>query len=125
MKYAVVKTGGKQYRISEGDILEVERLTLGDEKEIHFDDVLMYTADGVVKVGTPLLTGVEIKATVLGQIKGKKIRVAKYKAKVRYRRVTGHRQLLTKVQISSITAKGKANSVPAEERKTSVKKAEK
>jgi large subunit ribosomal protein L21 len=123
MKYAVVKTGGKQYKISEGDILEVERLSLGDEKEISFDDVLLYTADGVVRVGTPMLSGIEIKATVLGQIKGKKIRVAKYKAKVRYRRVTGHRQLLTKVQISSIQAKGKAESPKKVEGPTEKKKA--
>jgi large subunit ribosomal protein L21 len=121
MKYAVVKTGGKQYKISEGDVLEVERISLGDQKEILFDDVLMYTADGAVRIGTPLLTGIEIKATVLGQIKGKKIRVAKYKAKVRYRRVSGHRQLLTKVQIKSIQPKGKADAAPAEKKKTAAK----
>lgn len=106
MKYAVVKTGGKQYKISEGDIVEVERLSLDGKKEVVFDDVLLYTADGVVRVGTPFLSNVEVKATVLGDVRGKKIRVAKYKAKVRYRRVTGHRQALTRVQISSISEKG-------------------
>lgn len=105
MKYAVVKTGGKQYKITEGDVLEVERLAPSDKKEITFDDVLLYTADGVVTVGKPSVAGVIIKATVLGETKGKKIRVAKYKAKVRYRRVTGHRQLLTKVKIEKIEAK--------------------
>lgn len=111
MKYAVVKTGGKQYKISEGDIVEVERLALDGKKEVVFDDVLLYTADGVVKVGTPLLSNVEVKATVLGDVRGKKIRVAKYKAKVRYRRVTGHRQSLTRVQISSISEKGSKKEV--------------
>lgn len=126
MKYAVVKTGGKQYKITEGDIVEVERLAT-DKKEVMFEDVLLYTADGVVKVGNPLLSGVVVKGTVLGDTKGKKIRVAKYKAKVRYRRVTGHRQALTKVKIDSIEAKGKAEEkkeAPVSEKKT-VKKATK
>lgn len=106
MKYAVVKTGGKQYRISEGDVIEVEKIN-GD-KEVVFDQVLLYTADEVVKVGTPLLSGITVKASIVDQIKGEKIRVSKYKAKVRYRRVTGHRQLLTKLKIDSITAGGEA-----------------
>ena len=125
MKYAIVKTGGKQYKISEGDILEVERLAGEDKKEVTFGDVLLYTADGVVRVGTPLLSDVEVKATVLGDIKGKKIRVAKYKAKVRYRRVSGHRQLLTRVQISSISGKDskRVTAKPVAEEKNAVKAA--
>jgi large subunit ribosomal protein L21 len=125
MKYEVVKTGGKQYKISEGDIVEVERLALDGKKEVVFDDVLLYTADGVVTVGTPMLSNVEVKATVLGDIRGKKIRVAKYKAKVRYRRVTGHRQALTRIQISSIGEKGtkKAVEKAEEKEKKEVKKA--
>ena len=122
MKYAVVKTGGKQYKITVGDIVEIERLST-DKKEVMFEDVLLFTADGVVKVGNPLLSGVVVKGTILGDTKGKKIRVAKYKAKVRYRRVTGHRQSLTKVKIESIEAKGKAETSAPEKR--TAKKVEK
>jgi large subunit ribosomal protein L21 len=116
MKYAVVKTGGKQYKVSEGDVIEVERLN--EEKEVVFDQVLLYTADGVVKVGTPLVDGVTIKASVIDQVKGDKIRVSKYKAKVRYRRVTGHRQSLTKVKIDSILGAGEKKTAPKAEEKT-------
>ena len=107
MKYAVVKTGGKQYRISEGDVLEVERLSTEGKKEITLDEVLLYTSDGVVSVGTPVVSGVRIQATVLGDTRGKKIKVSKFKAKVRYRRTTGHRQALSKVKIVSIDTKDK------------------
>lgn len=104
MKYAVVRTGGKQYKIAEGDVIEVEKIN--EEKDFIFDKVLLYTADGVIKVGTPLVEGVTVKASVISQVKGEKIRVSKYKAKVRYRRVTGHRQQLTQVKIESIAGKG-------------------
>lgn len=107
MKYAVVKIGGKQYKISEGSVLKVEKLASPDSKEITFDEVLLYTADGVVTIGTPFLSNVTVKASILGDGKGKKIRVSKYKSKVRYRRVTGHRQHFTEVKIDSIAMKGK------------------
>jgi large subunit ribosomal protein L21 len=113
MKYAVIQTGGKQYRIAEGDILSVEHLT-GDNKDLLFDKVLLYTADGTTKVGTPYVSGITVKAKLLGDEKGEKIRVSKYKAKVRYRRVTGHRQLLSKIQIESIgTGSAKKEAAPA------------
>lgn len=115
MKYAVVRTGGKQYRIAEGDIIEVEKINA--EKDFILDNVLLYTSDGVVKIGTPLVDGVTVKATVVAQIKGEKIRVSKYKAKVRYRRVTGHRQQLTQLKIESIVGK-------SEEKKSTSKAAE-
>ncbi len=122
MKYAVVKTGGKQYKITEGDIVEIEKLA-DDTKEITFGDVLLYTADGVVKVGNPLVSGITIKGTVLGETRGKKIRVAKYKAKVRYRRVTGHRATFSQVKINSIEAQTekKAANSPETEKKTGKK----
>lgn len=103
MKYAVIKTGGKQYRVSEGDVLEVERLK-NDGKSLEFSEVLLYTSDGAVTLGKPTISGAKVKASVLGDIKGKKIRVAKFKSKVRYRRVHGHRQALTKVKIDEIIA---------------------
>ena len=118
MKYAIVKTGGKQYKISEGDVLEVERLALEDKKEITLDEVLLYTSDGVVRVGTPNVAGVSIQATVLGDIRGKKIYVSKFKAKVRYRRTIGHRQALTKIKIDRIEAKDKVEKAKSITEKT-------
>jgi large subunit ribosomal protein L21 len=106
MKYAVVKSGGKQYRISEGDILEIEKIDQADKKDFIFENVLLITENGEVKVGNPFLTNVSVKASIVGETKGEKIRVSKYKAKVRYRRVTGHRQKYTKVKIEKIEAKG-------------------
>lgn len=102
MKYAVVKTGGKQYKVSEGDIIEVEKLNVEPDKDYSFDKVLLYASDGDVKIGTPLVKNVKVAGEILDNIKGKKIRVAKYKSKVRYRKVYGHRQALTKIQIKSI-----------------------
>lgn len=99
MKYAVFKTGGKQYKVSEGDIIEVENLNVKKDQELTFDKILLYVSDGIFKIGKPKLTGFSIKAKVLGQKKGKKIQVVKYKSKVRYRRLTGHKQLLTQVKI--------------------------
>ncbi|MBI4097286.1 MAG: 50S ribosomal protein L21 [Candidatus Levybacteria bacterium] len=104
MKYAVIKTGGKQYRVSEGDVISVERLVNDGKKDIVFADVLLYHADGDIKVGTPFVSGIMVKGTIVEEKKGEKIRVAKYKAKVRYRRAMGHRQLLSLVKIDSILA---------------------
>src|SRR6266581_7429457 len=106
MKYAVIKTGGKQYKVTEGAVVEVEKLTVEPNGTVSFDEVLLYVEDGEVKVGQPYVDGVTVKATVLDQIKGKKIRVAKFKAKARYRKVYGHRQELTKLQIESVALKG-------------------
>lgn len=103
MKYAVIKTGGKQYKVKEGDVIEVERMTSQPEETVTFPEVLMYTSDGVVAIGQPHVEGITVSGKVLANIRGEKIRVAKYKAKVRYRRVTGHRQELTQVRIDSIS----------------------
>jgi len=102
MKYAVIQTGGKQYRVSEGDSLEVERLTTSPTEKIVFNDVLLMVADGDIKVGTPYVSGLSVIAEVVAQVKGEKIRVSKFKAKARYRRTTGHRQSLSKIQILQI-----------------------
>lgn len=111
MNYAVIRTGGKQYKVTEGEILSVERLDVKPNDSITFSDVLMVASDGDVKFGQPLIDGMIVTAKVLEHTRGEKIRVAKYKAKVRYRRVTGHRQELSKVQIESI---GKTKAVKAE-----------
>lgn len=100
MNYAVFRSGGKQYKVSKGSIIEVDRLNVVG-KEIIFDDVLLWVSNNETKIGTPKLK-VKIKAKVLGQIKGDKIRVAKFKAKVRYRRVMGFRPYLTRLQIEDI-----------------------
>lgn len=101
MKYAIFKTGGKQYKVTEGDTLEIEHLQ-NSGKEFSTSNVLLYVSDGVYKVGNPFVSGVVIKGKILEITKGKKIRVVKYKSKVRYRRVIGSRKLLTKIQIEKI-----------------------
>ncbi len=106
MKYAVVQTGGKQYKVAEGDTLEVEKLVAEVGKPLTLDTVLLYVTDETVEVGKPALADVTVTAKVLEQKQGEKIRVAKFKAKARYRKVYGHRQELTKIQIESIGAKG-------------------
>ena len=102
MEYVVIRTGGKQYRVKQGDIIEVDKLPVEKDKVVTFDDVLLWVSDGQVKIGTPLVGDVKVKAKVLDQIKGEKIRVAKFKAKARYRRVMGFRPLLTRIQIEKI-----------------------
>jgi large subunit ribosomal protein L21 len=109
MKYAVIKTGGKQYRVSEGDTLEVDKLEV-KENQVVFDNVLLLVEDENVQIGKPFIEGAKVKAKLLEQKKGDKIRVAKFKSKVRYRRVTGFRSLLSKVQIEAIES-SKVNKV--------------
>lgn len=102
MEYAVIKTGGKQYRVSAGDILEVDKLPVKKDEIVAFDEVLLWVSGDKIKVGTPKLLNIKVKAKVLEQKKGEKIRVAKFKSKVRYRRVMGFRPLLTRIQIEKI-----------------------
>ena len=104
MKYAVVQTGGKQYKIAENQMLEVEKLYAEIGSSFDFDKVLLFAEDGEVRIGTPYLDDVTASAKVIDQTKGKKIRVAKFKAKARVRTVKGHRQNLTKLQITKISA---------------------
>ena len=102
MKYAVIKTGGKQYRISEGDVIEIDRLEADKDNNVVFEEVLLKVNEGKVKIGTPLIKGEKVEAKLIEQLKGDKIRVSKFKAKVRYRRVTGFRASLSKVSIVKI-----------------------
>jgi large subunit ribosomal protein L21 len=101
MKYAVIKTGGKQYKVSEGDIIEIDRI-LGENGKISFEEVLLLVNDGNVKVGKPFLTGEKVEGKILEDLRGKKVKVSRFKSKVRYRRTTGFRAALTKVQIEKI-----------------------
>lgn len=101
--FAIIKTGGKQYKVSEGDVLSVEKLETNGETVV-FDQVLM-TADGdAVNVGKPLLKGANVTAKVLETGKGDKKMVFRYKSKTRQRKKKGHRQPYTKIQITKISA---------------------
>lgn len=103
--YAVIKTGGKQYRVKEGDIIFVEKLEAEAGTDVVFDEVLAVGDDGKVKVGTPTVVGASVKAKVEKSGKGKKINVFTYRPKKGSARRVGHRQPYTKLEITSITAK--------------------
>lgn len=102
--YAIIETGGKQYKVSEGDVVYVEKLDAEEGSEYVFDKVLAVSAEENVNFGTPYVEGASVKAKVLGQGKGRKIIVFKYKPKKNYRKKQGHRQPYTKVQIDKINA---------------------
>lgn len=100
--YAVIKTGGKQYRVQKDDILEVELLDAKKGDTVTLDQVLLVGAEGNAKVGTPLVSGAAVKATVVDQKKGDKVIVFKKKRRQNYRRKNGHRQNLTVIKITDI-----------------------
>jgi large subunit ribosomal protein L21 len=102
MKYAVIQLAGKQYRVEAGQELTVNRLDAEEGKTISVSDVLLTVDGDKVTVGEPLIKGAAVKLKVKSNQKGDKIRVAKYKAKSRYRRVYGHRQQETTVEVVSI-----------------------
>ena len=99
--YAIIATGGKQYRVSEGDVLFIEKIDAEVDSTVSFD-VLLVENEGDVKVGTPVLEGVKAEGKVVAQGRGEKIIVFKYNAKKNYRRKQGHRQPYTKVEITKI-----------------------
>ncbi len=99
--YAVIVSGGKQYRVSQGDVIYVEKLNQEVDSKVNFD-VLMLGSEDNVEVGTPTLAGAKVEGKVLGQVKGEKIIIFKYKSKKNYHRRAGHRQAYTKVEITSI-----------------------
>ncbi|HHV17494.1 MAG TPA: 50S ribosomal protein L21 [Thermoanaerobacterales bacterium] len=100
--YAIIETGGKQYCVSEGDVLRVEKLPADVGEMIELDKVLALSKDDGLKVGKPWLEGSKVKAKVLQHGKGDKIIVFKYKPKKNYRRKQGHRQPFTEIQIEKI-----------------------
>jgi large subunit ribosomal protein L21 len=102
--YAVIKTGGKQYRVSSGEKLKIEKLAAEVGSEVTFDQVLMVGGDGDMKLGAPMLSGASVKATVLAQGRGDKIHIFKMRRRKHYRKSQGHRQSYTEVQISGISA---------------------
>ncbi|OGB74143.1 50S ribosomal protein L21 [candidate division Kazan bacterium RBG_13_50_9] len=102
---AVIRTGGKQYLVGVGDVLEVEKLPGSSGDKVVFEEVLLVSDEesGSAKLGNPLLTGAKVEAEVVSQIKADKVVIFKMKRRKRYRRKTGHRQKLTKVKITKIT----------------------
>lgn len=102
--YAIVKTGGKQYKVSEGDVLFVEKLEANEGDAVTFEEILACSKDGELKLGTPVVDGASVQAKVLAQGKDKKVIVFKYKAKKDYRKKQGHRQPYTKIVVEKINA---------------------
>lgn len=101
MTFAIIKTGGKQYKVAEGDILNVEKLEHSDEKII-FEEVLLVAGEKDLKIGQPMVDGAKVEAKVLEDSKAKKKIVFRYKNKIRYAKMKGHRQPYTQVQITKI-----------------------
>ncbi len=100
--HAIIKTGGKQYRVTEGDKLRVETLAANPGDAIEFPEVLLVSADGATTVGTPLVSGARVTATVTAHGRGEKVRIVKFKRRKHYRKQQGHRQNFTQVEITKI-----------------------
>ena len=101
--YAVIKTGGKQYKVAEGDLVKIEKIEGAVGDSVEFDQVLLVGGDDV-KVGTPLVDAAKVKAQIVEQGKAKKIRVFHMKRRKTYRKIYGHRQPLTRLKITGIEA---------------------
>jgi large subunit ribosomal protein L21 len=102
--YAIIKTGGKQYKVAEGDVIRVEKLGAAEGEAVVFEEVLLVSNDGEMTVGNPTVASAKVEATVTANGKGKKIRVFKFKTKNNgYKRTQGHRQPFTAVKIDKIT----------------------
>ena len=115
MQYAIIRVGGKQYKVNKELVIEVDKITGDVDKNLIIDDVLMVVEDDKVSIGKPTVSGAKVIAKIVEQKKGDKIRVMKYKSKVRYRRTTGFRPLLSVLKIEDITIQSKT------ERKTTSK----
>ncbi len=111
--YAIIETGGKQYKVTPGQTIDVERLDVGENNTVDLDKVLLIADGDKVTVGTPTIEGAKVVATSQGEGKGKKIIVFKYKPKVRYRKKTGHRQLYTRLAIDKVIEPGATQGEPA------------
>ena len=106
MDYAIIKTGGKQYRVKQGDVLDVEKLALDVGSIAEFDEVLAVSENGQVNFGSPTLSGAKVTAEVQSHYNDRKVIVFKYKSKTRYRRKQGHRQNYTRLLIQGIQSGG-------------------
>jgi len=104
MKYAVIRTGGKQYRVSEGEIVKVEKLAGEVGETVTLADVLFVGGDGDAKIGAPLVANAKVNGEIVGQVRAKKVRVFKKKRRKGYSRQQGHRQYQTALKITTIEA---------------------
>jgi large subunit ribosomal protein L21 len=100
--YAVIKTGGKQYRVAQGDVLRVEKLTADVGASVDFERVLMVADGNNISIGTPFIDGGKVTATIRSQGRGDKIKIIKFRRRKNYRRQMGHRQSYTEVEITGI-----------------------
>lgn len=119
--YAVIKTGGKQYRVAAGDYLKVEKLDVEVGGKVVIDKVVMVADGDDVKIGSPLVSGAKVNATVLSHGKGDKVMIFKFNRRKHYRKTQGHRQSYTEIQIDDINGKGtakKAAKAPAAKKAT-------
>ena len=122
--YAIIESCGRQYKVAEGDVVFFEKLEAEEGKKVTFDNVVLVSDDGKVQVGNPYVKGVKVEGKVVAHGKGKKILVYKMKPKKNYRRMQGHRQPYTKVEITSIkTAAAKTTKTAASAKKTEAKEA--
>lgn len=105
--YAIIKTGGKQYRVQKGDVINVEKIVpkRKNQKKVTFDEVLFVNEDGNMLVGAPLVEGYKVEGKILEQGKSEKVIIYKYKAKKDYRRKQGHRQPYTQIEITGLVKK--------------------
>ena len=113
--YAIIEACGKQYKVSEGDIVSLERLDAKEGEKVTFDQVLLISDGDKVKVGTPTVKSAKVEAKVVEHGKAKKIRVYKYKAKKNERKTQGHRQPYTKVKIEKISQRASKKAADTEE----------
>lgn len=104
MGYAIIKTGGKQYRVAEGDVIEVEKLDTEAGQEQIFQDVLLIANGDKLNIGSPTVAGAQVTAEVVDQFKGEKVIAFKFKRRKGYHRTVGHRRQMTRLKIKSITA---------------------
>jgi len=115
--YAIIETGGKQYRVNPGETIDVERLDVAEGNTVELDRVLLIADGERVIVGTPTVDGAKVVATSQGEGRGEKVIVFKYKSKVRYRKKTGHRQPYTRLVIDKIVESGAAEAKPKKVRR--------
>jgi len=101
--YAIIKTGAKQHKVSEGDVLSVEKLAGDNGTEVVFNEVLMVAGDEAVKIGKPFVEGATVTGEIVCQTKGPKVLIGKYKKRKGFRKKTGHRQELTSMKIKKIS----------------------
>lgn len=119
--YAVIETGGKQYRVQEGDVISIEKLNVEAGEKVEFDKVLVLSNDGDFKVGAPYIEGAAVAGEVVENGKGQKVIIFKYKAKKDYRKKQGHRQPYTMVKIESLGAAKTKAAAPAKEAEAEAK----